>query len=151
MRLRAAIVALLLAACSSPGYYVRRSDLDHDPTPAERESDRSPVQLRAGSYRVTAEPTLPDGRVTVRGPGRHGRLWKTGLAVLIIGVPVQLIGSMIALFGPPCDLTDGNPPGSCRAAFGVGVGIGVVGHVMTFAVGPAVMGAGAGQAPVEVR
>jgi hypothetical protein len=150
MRSRAALLALLLAACSSPGYYVRRADLGSDPTPAERESDRAPVMLRRASYRVTDEQ-LPDGRVTVRGPGRHGTLWKSGLAVLLIGVPLQLVGSMIAIFGPPCDLTDGNPPGSCRAVFDVGVAIGVMGHVMTFAVGPALMGAGAGQAPVEVR
>jgi hypothetical protein len=151
MRLLTALLAVLLAACSSPGYYVRRGDLGSDPTPAERASDLSPVALRGGSYRVTNEPPLPDGRVTVRGPGRHGKLWKSGLAVLLIGVPLQLAGSMLAIFGPPCNLTEGNPPGSCRAVFDAGVAIGVLGHVMTFAVGPALMGAGAGQAPVEVH
>ena len=67
------------------------------------------------------------------------------------GVSLQLAGSMIAIFGPPCDLTEGNPPASCRAVFGAGVGIGVLGHVMTFAVGPALMAAGAGRGPVEVQ
>ncbi|MGZ3438220.1 MAG: hypothetical protein ACXVDD_01825 [Polyangia bacterium] len=151
MRIFAVVLAISLAACSSPGYYVRNGDLSANPTPAERASDLTPVRLQRGSYRVTNEPLLPDGRVTVRGPGRHGTLWKSGLAVLLIGVPLQLAGSMIAIFGPPCDLTEGNPPASCRAAFGAGVGIGVLGHVMTFAVGPALMGAGAGRGPVEVQ
>lgn len=151
MRIFAAILAASLVACGSPGYYVRSTDLSTNPTPAERASDQTPVKLRSDSYRVTNEPLLPDGRVTVRGPGRHGALWKAGLAVLLIGLPLQIAGSMIALFGPPCDLTEGNPPASCRAPFGVGVALGVLGHVMTFAVGPALLGAGAGQRPVEVR
>ena len=151
MRIFAAILALSLAACSSPGYYVRNSDLSSNPTPAERASGLTPVRRRGGSYRVTNEPLLPDGRVTVRGPGRHGALWKAGLALVVIGVPLQLAGSMIAIFGPPCDLTEGNPPASCGAVFGAGVGIGVLGHVMTFAVGPALLGAGASRGPVELR
>jgi len=151
MPLRTALFALLLAACSSPGYYVRRADLGANPTPAVRASDGSPVELRAGSYRVTEEPPRPDGSVTVRGPGRHGKLWKSGLAVLLVGVSLQLAGSMMAIFGPPCDLTEGNPPASCYGVFNAGVAIGVIGHVMTFAVGPALLGAGAGQAPVEIR
>lgn len=150
MLLRTAFLALLLTACSSPGYYVRRADLGANPTPAVRASDRAPVELRAGSYHVTDEPPLPDGSVTVRGPGRHGALWKSGLAVLLAGVSLQLAGTMIAIFGPPCDLTEGNPPASCAGIFDAGVAIGVIGHVMTFAVGTALLGAGAGQAPVEV-
>jgi hypothetical protein len=150
MRILAALLVISLAACSSPGYYVRRADLAADPTPAVREADLEPVKLRGGSYRVTDEALLPDGRVTVRGPGRHGARWKSGLAVLLLGIPLQLAGSMIAIFGPPCDLIEGNPPASCRAVFGAGVTIGVIGHVMTFIVGPALLGAGAGQPPVEV-
>jgi hypothetical protein len=102
MRIMTVLFALALVACSSSGYYVRTADLGANPTPAERESDLTPVKLRANSYRVTEEPALPDGRVTVRGPGRHGKLWKWGLAVLLIGAPLQVVGSMIAIFGPPC-------------------------------------------------
>ena len=150
VRVFTASFALWLVACSSPGYYVRPSDLQTSPTPAERASDRTPVKLRADSYRVAHEPPLPDGRVTVRGPGRHGRLWKWGLGVLLVGLSVQVVGSMIAIFGPPCNLTEGNPPSSCRGVFDAGVAIGVSGHVMSFIVGPALMGAGAGRGPVEV-
>src|SRR5689334_7637415 len=132
MRLVAATLALCLSACTVPAYYVRPADLAVSPTPALRASDLEPVELRAGSYRPTAEPARPDGRVVVRGPGRHGSLWKAGLAVLLIGVPLQLAGSMLAIFGPPCHLTEGNPPASCRAVFGTGVAVGVIGHVMTF-------------------
>ncbi len=150
MRAVATLLAVAVAGCEVPAYYVRPADVGHDPTPAVRASDGAAVRLRADSYRATREPARPDGSVVVRGPGRHGQRWKTGLGFLVGGAVLSAVGAAVAVtsihvcFEGPC--AQSSDPGR----FGVGFAVSLVGDALVGVVGPAMMWSGAQQRPVEL-
>jgi hypothetical protein len=155
MKIVALLVAGALAGCSIPSYYVRPADLDTAPTPAVRADDGSPVLLEKGSYRPIAMAEPRGDRVRVRGPGRHGKLWKSGMLITLIGLPLAAIGAGLALsvLGG-CDITEhpcpngfSNNPG----VFAFGSALGVVGDAMSLGIGPGLWIAGARQKPEEVQ
>jgi hypothetical protein len=157
MRWIAICLAVTLSGCSEiPSYLVRPEHLDAVAAPATRESSGQAVKLRGGSFMPTQDAPLADGRVRVRGPGRHSTTWKVGLGVTLVGWAMAITGAAIGIAGagrticsdlrscPPSDyVNEGN------RMFMAGIVVGPIGDVMTL-VGPAMMIAGARQAPVEV-
>jgi hypothetical protein len=156
MRGIAILTAMAFGACVPvPGYLVHREDLSAAEVPAIRESDGRLVKLRGGSFMPTIEPPYPPV-VTVRGPGWRGAMWKAGLAVTIVGWALAAIGAGLGIAGfgrttcgdleacaPSPSVDEGN------RMFYTGVVLGPVGDAMTL-IGPALMIAGARQAPVEL-
>jgi hypothetical protein len=155
----AAILLISLSGCSVQSYFVRPADLEAAPTPALHGTTLAPVLLRRGTYRVTDEAPRPDGRVVVRGRGRHGPVWRTGLwltlggAVLFgAGLALSLAGMSNGAFGR-CDITDGqqcDPDPKGAALFTAGIALSIVGDPAMLAAGPALMMRGARLAPAEV-
>lgn len=158
--MRSVAIALLLSilGCSVPSYWVRPADLSSAPAPAERVSDHAAVRLRSGSYRPTDDPPRADGKIVVRGPGRHGKLWRAGLWVTVGGALAAFAGGMLTWASmsafPQCDSTEGRhcpPPNPASAGLFIGgVTLSAIGDVSMLVVGPAMWIRGAQQRPVEV-
>jgi hypothetical protein len=94
-----------------------------------------------------------DGTVVVRGPGRHGRLWKSGLITLAAGSLLSVAGAVLAIsegaacFGgdhPSCSGSAGKPRDEL---FWLGFGLSVSGDAGVGVVGPSLMIAGAQRRP----
>jgi hypothetical protein len=125
---------------------------------AVRESDGRRVLLSGGSFRPTDEPALPEGSVRVRGPGRHGATWKTGMALTGVGWALAIGGAVLAVTGfdrslNGCKLFEacGRPsdPVGTNMFIG-GTVISVAGDLLTI-IGPVLATVGARQRPEELR
>jgi hypothetical protein len=160
MRAIALVLVAALAGCAIPSYLVRPSDVGLAEVPALRERDVQPVTLKGGSFLPTRDPPLSDGSVRVRGPGRHSRLWRAGMIVTLVGIPLAVTGAVLGVLsvspgygGYTGDLTEGGGMMTSRgdAMLTLGLVLGVSGDAMLLGVGPALWIAGARQAPVELR
>jgi len=157
MRWIAITLAAALSGCADiPAYLVQPDQLHAQAAPATRERDGHAVLLKGGSFMPTSEPALPDGRVRVRGPGRHSALWKAGLGVTLIGWAMAITGAAIGIAGAARTICSDfrSCPDSPRTREGyrmfyAGITIGPIGDAATV-VGPALMSAGARLKPVEL-
>jgi hypothetical protein len=160
MRAAALVLVLALAGCAVPSYLVRTDDVALPRAPATREHDAQPVTLAGGSFRPTPDPPRDDGRVRVRGNGRHSRAWRAGMILTLVGVPLAIGGALLGVFsvspgfgGYSGDLTEGDGHMTAQGAAMLTLGciIGVSGDALLLGVGPGLWIAGARQAPVELR
>jgi hypothetical protein len=171
MRLTCVILILSLTVsmtgCAIPSYLIEPQNLALAPSvPATREADGKRVWLQAGSFMPTPDGQLADKRVRVRGPGRHGALWKAGAIVTLGGLVLSALGLGLGFGGfglstKGCgDITehpcyDSMDPSLNReraagdAMFTSSLVIGPIGYAALFLVGPALWIAGARQAPRE--
>jgi hypothetical protein len=157
MRWIAILVALSVSGCAEiPSYLVRPEHLDAEVAPATREADGRPVALRGGSFMPTQDGRLPDGRVRVRGPGRHSTSWKVGVSLTVVGWAMAITGAVVGIMGATrsiCSDFHECPPSPYKnegdRMFYAGVTIGPIGDALTL-IGPALMVAGARQKPIEV-
>jgi hypothetical protein len=102
MRFVSLAFLIALAGCGEiPSYVVQPQYLHSTASavPAARESDGREVSLRSDSFMPTGDPPLPGGRVRVRGPGRHGTMWKTGIALTVVGWTLAITGAAIGITG----------------------------------------------------
>ena len=154
MTMTASLMALVMLATTSGcagGYLVRPNDLGRAEVPSVRESDGKAVALQGGSFRVTKDAPLADGRVRVRGPGRHGAVWLAGLIVTSVGLGlgVTAIGLFLKSTNPPS--SDGTTTASSNHAMELSsIVLGCAGALGVLA-GPGVWVAGARQAPIELH
>ncbi|HEX4459595.1 MAG TPA: hypothetical protein VIA18_16555 [Polyangia bacterium] len=156
MTMTATLMALVMLATTSgcvPSYFVRSNELGRDEVSSVRASDGKTVTLQGGSFRVTKDPPLADGRVRVSGPGRHGRMWLIGLMITTIGVGIGL--TAIGLFvksgdGINSEGTSATPSDSHAFELSAIV-LGSAGLLGGALVGPSVWIAGARQAPIELH
>ena len=161
-RMIAMSLALVLLATTSgcvPAYLVRPNELQQDEVPSVRERDGQSVTLQGGSFRVTRDPPLPDGRVRVRGPGRHGKTWLAGLTITVAGVALGLTALGLGVLsatpgvgysGSASDGT-GNTTSSGHALGISAIVVGSAGLLAGGLIGPSIWIAAARQAPIELR
>jgi hypothetical protein len=160
MRATALFLVITITGCAVPSYVMRASDIGLPQAPAVRERDAEPVTLAGGSFMPAREAPLPDGRVRVRGLGRHSRAWRAGMIITLVGIPLAIGGALLGVFavapgygGYTGDLTEGSGgiTSSGTAMLTLGCLLGVTGDAMLLGLGPGLWIAGARQAPVELR
>jgi hypothetical protein len=146
-------LAVVLAGCVTPAYYVRPADLGTVATPAIRARDGAEVHLLSDSYCASGETTRADGRVVVRGPGSRSPRFVAGAIVLGAGVVLSVVGAVVALTS--IDLRGlGHYTPDAHSNFDLfwfGFSVSILGDGMFGVVGPALMISGAVQRPIELR
>lgn len=143
-----AFVMLATSGCV-PSYLVRPSELAGAEVPSVRERDGRAVTLEGGSFRVTHDPPLADGRVRVRGPGRHGNMWLGGLIMTSVGIGLGL--TAVGLGFAAVAQNDSGDSSNSRPMMTSAVVLGGFGALTGALLGPSVWVAGARQAPIELH
>jgi hypothetical protein len=157
----ALIMIITLTGCSIPSYLVRSSDVSLAQAPAVRERDGAAVTLAGGSFMPTRDPPRADGRVRVRGTGRHNKTWRAGMIITLVGIPLAIGGAVLGVLsvapgfggytGDPTEGPGSHITASGSAMLGFGLALGLSGDSMTLGVGPALWIAGAREKPLELR
>jgi hypothetical protein len=152
------VVMLLTTMGCVPAYLVRPSEIQQEEVPALREHDGRPVTLQGGSFAVTGDPPLADGRLRVRGPGRHSKTWLAGLAITSIGIGLGITAlACVILAASPAGYSGNASEGTGfttatgRALDYTALVLGSTGVLAGGVAGPSVWIAGARQAPIELR
>ena len=153
MRLTAWVVLITLGAGCADTYLARPEAITvgngvvgNGVVVATRERDGAVRSLRGESV----EPIgTRDGAIRLGGRRRHPARWKAGLAFMIVGGVLSVVGVALALasLSGGCDLTE-HPCDAEGAELIAGSAIGAFGDALGAVVGPAVFVAG-NRSPVE--